>query len=369
MKLTIVTPLYNRANLIENLYNSLKRQTVGDFQWIVVDDGSTDNPKTLFDKWTNEDNQFEIMFIQTPNGGKHRAINHARQYIKGEYYLICDSDDYMTDDGVELACRWISEIEGTELIGVAGLRRTPDGKFFLWHQNETTHEMEIYGGTPHFEGFIDIGPIEANNHGLFGEKVEILNTKIMEKYPFLEFEGENFLTEGIIWNQIENDGLKMRFFDKAVEIGEYQDSGLTKSGKAKFINNPKGYGAYIQSFPEEQRLNKYINYYNELKGILSEEEIAANLNLTDCHKIRNAINAQRKTEIEIIKDSVPIIQNILLQLSLIDKGSDEYDNVINILHSVEALLEVKLSNRDEVAEIMAGNGEMLLNRIEKDNDL
>ena len=43
MKITVFTPTYNRAYIIENLYRSLQRQTFRDFEWLIVDDGSTDN--------------------------------------------------------------------------------------------------------------------------------------------------------------------------------------------------------------------------------------------------------------------------------------------------------------------------------------
>ena len=62
MKLTIFTPTYNRGYIIENLYRSLKRQTVTDFEWLVVDDGSSDNTAELFKKWQCEDNQFPIRY-------------------------------------------------------------------------------------------------------------------------------------------------------------------------------------------------------------------------------------------------------------------------------------------------------------------
>ena len=67
IKITIFTPTYNRAYIIENLYNSLKRQTNKNFEWLVVDDGSTDNTEELFNKWMSEENDFPIRYYKKEN--------------------------------------------------------------------------------------------------------------------------------------------------------------------------------------------------------------------------------------------------------------------------------------------------------------
>lgn len=62
MKLTIFTPSYNRGHLITRLYDSLLKQTSFDFEWVVVDDGSTDNTEQLFSVWLNNDNPFDVVY-------------------------------------------------------------------------------------------------------------------------------------------------------------------------------------------------------------------------------------------------------------------------------------------------------------------
>ena len=51
MELTILTPTFNRGELLQNLYKSLKEQTCKDFEWVVVDDGSTDDTQVIVEKW------------------------------------------------------------------------------------------------------------------------------------------------------------------------------------------------------------------------------------------------------------------------------------------------------------------------------
>ena len=89
---SIITPSYNRANLLPKAYESLKKQTSKDFEWIVVDDGSKDNTDEVVQKFISE-NQIEIKFIKKENGGKHTAVNRGVKEACGELVLILDSDD------------------------------------------------------------------------------------------------------------------------------------------------------------------------------------------------------------------------------------------------------------------------------------
>ena len=65
---TVFTPTYNRAYIIENLYRSLQRQTCKDFEWLIVDDGSTDNTEEVIRNWQNEENEFTIRYYKKKNG-------------------------------------------------------------------------------------------------------------------------------------------------------------------------------------------------------------------------------------------------------------------------------------------------------------
>ena len=82
MKVPVFTPTYNRAYILERLYNSLKRQTLYDFEWLVLDDGSTDSTSQLFEKWKKENLPFDIVYYKKDNGGKCRAINVGLHYAR-----------------------------------------------------------------------------------------------------------------------------------------------------------------------------------------------------------------------------------------------------------------------------------------------
>ena len=78
--LTVFTPTYNRAYCLHKCYESLKRQTCPDFEWLIVDDGSTDNTRELVASWQKEAS-FAIRYIYKKNEGMHTGYNVAYQNI------------------------------------------------------------------------------------------------------------------------------------------------------------------------------------------------------------------------------------------------------------------------------------------------
>ena len=257
---TVFTPLYNRADIVESLYNSLKRQTVKDFEWLVIDDGSTDNPKEKFDVWIKENNGFEIRFYRVENGGKHRAINKGVKLAKGELFFISDSDDYLPDNAIELVEKIDSGIEDkTGFAGFSGIIKSPSG--------------ELFGTT--FEGdYVDATSLDREKYGVSGDKSEVMYTEVMKKYPFPEIENENFITEDIVWSRMAADGYKIRWTNEFIYVAEYLEGGLTMQGREKFKKNPIGYTMYakqitkLRNMSEKEKYNYYYYCYLDLKDTL-----------------------------------------------------------------------------------------------------
>ena len=262
MRFTIFTPTYNRRYIIEKLYKSLKEQIFKDFEWIVIDDGSTDNTEELFSSFLVEDNFFKITYKKVENGGKHRAINKGVQMAQGELFYIVDSDDYLPEDALSI----IDEVEKTipleqknEFAGVCGVKAFSKDK--------------IIGTT--FEGdFLDITQLERSKYKIEGDKAEVFYTHILKKYPFPEFIGENFITECVVWDKIAFDGYKLRFFNKSVYYADYLPDGLTHNSSKIFINNPKGWGLYIYQCVKHKKIigmakwTEIRRYYLSLKNKL-----------------------------------------------------------------------------------------------------
>ena len=92
-KITVFTPAYNRAHTLEKLYRSLQRQTFHNFEWLIVDDGSTDGTAKLVNNWQAEENPFPVRYVWQENGGKCRAINYGLELAAGELFFTVDADD------------------------------------------------------------------------------------------------------------------------------------------------------------------------------------------------------------------------------------------------------------------------------------
>lgn len=246
-KVTVFTPTYNRAYIIEKLYRSLQCQTCTDFEWLVVDDGSKDETEQLFAQWSREENPFPIRYVKQENGGKCRAINRGMELARGELFFNVDSDDYLTADAVENVIRWEGALpRGKQYCAVAGnLGTAPD----------VTPNSLFEGGFYDGNALDRYGTVD-------GERALVFYTDILRQYPYPDCPGERFMTEAVTWNRMARDGYKIRFHNDIIWIYEYKEDGLTKAGDRLFWENPQGTGIFFRekaellgySFPEKLRM-------------------------------------------------------------------------------------------------------------------
>lgn len=267
MKITVFTPTYNRAYIIGELYKSLQKQTYHNFEWLVIDDGSIDHTRSLFDNWIKEDNKFSIRYYQVKNGGKHRAINKGTELAAGNLFFIVDSDDNLTQNALEHIIKWEGSIRNkNEFCGISG--------------NRGKSKENIIGTT--FKGdFMDATSLERSKYNITGDKAEVFYTDILKKYKFQEFEGENFITEATVWNRMAYDGYKIRWFNETIYLCDYLEDGLTKNMQEVFARNPKGTATYIKQQIKfyKCKLKGRLAYYN-----LFHEFVQSRLNIIQSAK-------------------------------------------------------------------------------------
>ena len=129
-RLTVFTPVYNRAHCIGRCYESMLRQKNSNFIWIIVDDGSTDNLEDTIKLWLNGPQEFRIEFYRKENGGMYTAYNLALSHVRTDYWVCIDSDDWLADDAVDIIYRAIdfSESRQMKISGFVGLDADPEGK-------------------------------------------------------------------------------------------------------------------------------------------------------------------------------------------------------------------------------------------------
>ena len=126
--ITVFTPTYNREQLLTRLFNSLREQAFKNFEWLIVDDGSTDNTHDVVQKFV-EEGIIPIKYVFKRNGGKHRAINEGVKHAKGELFFIVDSDDMLPPDALKRVAEVYQQIkDDRDFGGVAGVDVYPDGR-------------------------------------------------------------------------------------------------------------------------------------------------------------------------------------------------------------------------------------------------
>lgn len=247
--LSILTPTYNRAYTLDNLYRSLIGQLDKDLTWVVVDDGSTDNTEELISEYIRQ-NLIKIEYIKQENSGKHIAINSGVNIIATDLTMIVDSDDVLTVDAVKSIKEYWKKADKNNCVGVTFLRGYS--------------ETEVIGKKFPKNEMIDNANKVRYNLGISGDKAEVVRTNMLKKYPFPKFNGEKFLSEGILWKQL-GSGTKTLFINEIIYITEYLSDGLTNSGRKLLIKNPLGAGlnaklAMTKEFSFKMRLQNTLLY-------------------------------------------------------------------------------------------------------------
>lgn len=227
-KITIFTPSYNRANTLPRLYGSLLRQTSSDFCWLIIDDGSTDSTEDLVSNWIAE-KAVPIEYYKQENQGKSMAHNKGVEMTRTELFVCVDSDDYLAENAVEeIAECWKNAQEGD--VGILAFKATKEGPVTKTKNGVTGQRTTLKGAYDHL--------------GLIGDTMLIFRTVTIQKYRFPHFEGEKFVPEGYLYDQIDQDG-RMILLEKLLYICEYLDGGYTSNMAKLLKNNPCGYLAFI----------------------------------------------------------------------------------------------------------------------------
>lgn len=234
--ISVFTPTYNRAHTLSGVYDCLCRQSYPDFEWVVVDDGSTDQTEQLIGSWMNE-KRIPIVYVRQANGGKHRAFNRGVKEARGKIFICLDSDDYYEEDALAVLAYCYEEVKNNrEIAGFSCLSadrqgnvigtRLPGDKFVCSHY-ELYHDYQVKG-----------------------DKGLIYYTDILKQYPFPEIENEKFVTEALVLNRIARK-YKLYCIDRILCRVLYRSDGLSSKYAQLCEKSPRGYALYLNE----------LNYY------------------------------------------------------------------------------------------------------------
>ncbi len=210
---TVFTPTYNRAHTLHRVYDSLCAQTFRDFEWLVVDDGSTDNTRELIDEWTKAA-EFPIRYFRQPNSGRHIADNLTVRKARGEILVGVDSDDAIFPNALDRIWRlWheIPESERSHFIGIVGHCCDQHGKL-IGH---------LFPADPFDTDFREFA---FTYRSFGGQKWQASRSDLSRQYLSPEIAGTNYVPEGVTGLQAARS-YKIRCVNEVFRIYYVDDSG------------------------------------------------------------------------------------------------------------------------------------------------
>lgn len=227
--LTIFTPTYNRIDLLGRCYDYLKKQTSDNFQWLIVDDGSTDNTEQVVSEWIKGKNSFEIKYVKKENGGLHTAYNVAVENMDTELCMCIDSDDYPSENSVELIEKcWNARDKSKEYAGIIGLDYKTNGELVGGHIDKFD-EINLVDWT------MEKYPVEK------GDKKLVVRVDLYKSvFPMKKYEGEKNYNPNYVNIKIGFDRNYIAL-DRCLCYVDYQDDGMTNSMLWQYYNSPNSF--------------------------------------------------------------------------------------------------------------------------------
>jgi glycosyltransferase involved in cell wall biosynthesis len=281
--ISICTPTYNRAHTLPRLFESLTKQSSLKFEWIVVDDGSSDNTKELIEDYKNKAD-FSVKYIYQQNQGKHIALNAGQQLANYEIFLCLDSDDWLMDNAVlTIIDDYKKRIQGNENIA---------GMIYL----NNLHKGGIIGTSmPHLKEINWLDLVYKNK--MKGDKCYVFKTKVLKEYPFPSFENNKHMPPTYQFYLISQK-FNMYSVNIPLKTVEYLDDGISRNIKQKYFTSADNYAYYRKT------INKVIpSKIYQLKNI-----ILYNVSY---------IFADNKKKVQLDRPIDKLISILLLPLSLI----------------------------------------------------
>lgn len=246
--ITVFTATYNRAKTLPILFETLCSQADKRFEWLIIDDGSTDGTEEIVQGFM-KDSPFEIRYVKRENWGLTATLNQGFDLAKGDIFFRVDSDDYVTSDAIEsIYANWHLVEKDTSLCGLVFLKKTISGI-----------------GNDHFSLFT--GNIRTNFfdfRNLYVENVdmaEVIKTEVLRSYKLPRFEGEKFCPEGVMWNRIASD-YDAIYIPHPIYMYEYIEDGFTKNSRRILYKNPIGASTFFSELYRHEKLRMFLYVKN-----------------------------------------------------------------------------------------------------------
>jgi glycosyltransferase involved in cell wall biosynthesis len=224
---TVFIPTYNRAYCLPRALQSVAESDCQDLEVVVIDDGSTDDTRTVVAEWQRRA-QFTLRYYFQENAGKANAHNRAVAEAKGYFFLTLDSDDSLLSGALSgVLAEWarVPEAQRETLSGIAGLLLEEDGSV---------------SGTAYPQERVDSDYLEIHSLGyVHGDKREATRTSVLREFPYPSIPGERHVRDNLIFRRMAHR-YKTRFVNLPLVVGRREADGITANIRRYRAQNPRG---------------------------------------------------------------------------------------------------------------------------------
>lgn len=222
--LTIFTPTYNRAKLLNRLFEKLSNQTEKNFVWLIVDDGSVDNTQKVVESFTRIAD-FRIQYVFQKNAGKQRAVNTGLDQCTTPWFAFCDSDDWYLPNTVQEMKKKCQLIDGEKVCGVVARRGNENGK------------CKVFPKIVQKQMVVNL-PMLYQKYKFHAETCAVFLTDAIKyaRYPQIE---DKFIPESYMFDKYSQK-YDVLFVNEVWSISEYLSDGLTIQSTKLYHDNPMG---------------------------------------------------------------------------------------------------------------------------------
>ena len=245
VRISVLTPTWNRAQLLERVWQGLDTQTYRDFEWVVANDGSEDGTDEVV-KELAQRSDFPVVLINAScRVGKARMDNELIKAARGDFMIWCDSDDELMPEALEtLIDTWESiPLENRDAFcGVSALNRTPNGilgnRFYDTDKPFDIEWNEMYSR-------------------LQSDLTIFTRAELLKAQRFLEV--DFMISESTVWSKIGT--LKTRFLPFPLRWIHYRSpNALSFSGHMSY-NRAHAHAVAMTRDVKERRLGRPAKFY------------------------------------------------------------------------------------------------------------
>ena len=231
MKISILTATYNREKLLPQLYQSLVRNSedYSNFEWLIMDDGSTDHTEELITSWMKE-GKINIQYYYQENAGKMAAINNLAKYVTGDIWIEMDSDDYFLDGVFKRIAKDYETLD-------------PNAYGILYYKQLGNQEIKTDDQLQN--KIIKLYDLHYQ-YGYSFDMAITFRTSFRGQFTYELEHNERFITEARMYYKMDQAYYGLLIKNDLIMHCEYQEDGYSKNILKIFKSYPYGYYEYFK---------------------------------------------------------------------------------------------------------------------------